>query len=273
MTANTMTIEEFATYLSKVVSHYTREGDAFTVRHDLYLSSLTTLPEGVTLSAGGYLYLSSLTTLPEGVTLSAGGSLYLSSLTTLPEGVTLSAGGYLDLSSLTTLPEGVTLSAGGYLDLSSLTTEEQTYQGKAIRLRTIDGYTMRLISKRKIGPVTLWSAQHFKGDPKTDKRSFVAQDGETYAHGDTAESALRDLRFKIASRDFDVDDLVAKIKARGTVEFNDYRLLTGACESGTRQHLIERGQDPDAESIPLAEALALSKGGYGGDTFARLLAA
>ena len=44
----------------------------------------------------------------------AGGDLHLDSLTTLPEGVTLSAGGYLDLGSLTTLPEGVTLSAGGY---------------------------------------------------------------------------------------------------------------------------------------------------------------
>ena len=55
-----------------------------------------------------YLYLSSLTSIPEGVTLSAGGYLDLSSLTSIPEGVTLSAGGYLDLGSLTSIPEGVT---------------------------------------------------------------------------------------------------------------------------------------------------------------------
>ena len=77
----------------------------------LDLRSLTTLPEGVTLSAGGDLYLGSLTTLPEGVALSAGRYLYLRSLTTLPEGVTLSAGEGLDLRSMTTLPEGVNVTA------------------------------------------------------------------------------------------------------------------------------------------------------------------
>ncbi len=73
----------------------------------LYLKSLTAIPEGVTLSAGGGLYLSSLTAIPEGVTLSAGGDLYLSSLTAIPEGVTLSAGGDLYLRSLTSIHEGV----------------------------------------------------------------------------------------------------------------------------------------------------------------------
>ena len=78
----------------------------------LYLSSLTSLPEGVTLSAGGALDLSALTSLPEGVTLSAGRALDLSALTSLPEGVTLSAGRDLYHNSLTSLPKGVTLSAG-----------------------------------------------------------------------------------------------------------------------------------------------------------------
>ena len=60
---------------------------------------------------GGDLYLDSLTSLPEGVALSAGRALDLRSLTSLPEGVTLSAGGYLDLRSLTSLPAGVTVKA------------------------------------------------------------------------------------------------------------------------------------------------------------------
>ena len=249
-----MTIDEFAYSLDARGVNYERDGAAFTVKDSLNLRSLTTLPEGVSLTAGGYLDLRSLTTLPEGVSLTAGGSL--------------------DLRSLTTLPEGVSLTAGGYLDLSSLTTEDQIYQGKTIRLRTIDGYTMRLISKRKVGSVTLWSAQYFKGDLKADPRSFVAQDGETYAHGETAEAALRDIRFKIAQRDFDVDDLVSSIKARGTVEFNDYRLLTGACEAGTRAHLLAHGINPDeTASLPLSKALEISRSGYGGDVFARLIEA
>jgi len=75
------------------------------VETDLDLSSLTTLPEGVSLTAGDYLDLSSLTTLPEGVSLTTGGSLYLSSLTTLPEGVSLTAGGSLYLSRLTSIKQ------------------------------------------------------------------------------------------------------------------------------------------------------------------------
>ena len=186
-------------------------------------------------------------------------------------GAEFTAGVSLDLGSLTTLPEGVTLSAGGSLDLDSLTSEAQRYQGKAIRLRSIDGQCTRMISSRKVGGVTLHSAQYFRGHLDTDRRCYVAQDGGTYAHGETAENALRDLRFKISQRDFDCDDLVATIRERGTVEFNDYRLLTGACESGLREGLRALGLDPDTEALPLTDALALSRDGYGGDTFAKLM--
>ena len=180
--------------------------------------------------------------------------------------------GSLDLRSLTALPEGVTLSAGSSLDLSSLTDEKQVYLGRSIRLRTIDGICTRLISRRSIGEgLELWSAQYFRGDLKADKRCYVAQDGDTYAHGDTPERALRDLRFKIASVHFDADDLVATIRSRGTVTFNDYRLLTGACDAGLREGLRARGVDPDTEELPLDQVLALSRDGYGGDRFARLI--
>lgn len=43
----------------------------------LYLNSLTSLPEGVSLTVGGSLNLRSLTSLPEGASLTVGGSLYL----------------------------------------------------------------------------------------------------------------------------------------------------------------------------------------------------
>ena len=67
--------------------------------------------DGDTFSSGGDLYLSSLTAIPEGVTISAGGGLNLRSLTAIPEGVTLKAGSYLYLSSLTAIPEGVKVEA------------------------------------------------------------------------------------------------------------------------------------------------------------------
>jgi hypothetical protein len=97
------------------------EGVSLTAGGYLYLNSLRSLPEGVSLIAGGHLDLRSLTSLPEGVSLTAGGNLNLRSLTSLPDGVSLTTGGYLYLNSLRSLPEGVSLTAGGNLDLNSLT--------------------------------------------------------------------------------------------------------------------------------------------------------
>ena len=46
----------------------------------LYLSSLTSIPEGFNPTVGGDLYLSSLTSIPEGFNPTVGGDLYLSCL-------------------------------------------------------------------------------------------------------------------------------------------------------------------------------------------------
>jgi hypothetical protein len=139
-----MTQKQLIKYLKDNGCEFEVKGNKFIVKGSIYLSSPTSLPEGVTLSAGGDLYLSSLTSLPEGVTLSAGGYLDLSSLTSLPEGVTLSAGGYLYLSSLTSLPEGVTLSAGGDLDLSSLTSLPENFKGLICKYICLKNVTTRL---------------------------------------------------------------------------------------------------------------------------------
>ena len=70
-------------------------------------------------NVGGYLYLSSLTSIPEGFNPTVGGSLYLRSLTSIPEGFNPTVGGYLDLSSLTSIPEGFNPTVGGSLYLRS----------------------------------------------------------------------------------------------------------------------------------------------------------
>jgi hypothetical protein len=87
----------------------------------LYLSRLTSIPEGFNPTVGGYLYLRRLTSIPEGFNPTVGGSLDLSSLTSIPEGFNPTVGGYLDLSSLTSIPEGFNPTVGGSLDLSRLT--------------------------------------------------------------------------------------------------------------------------------------------------------
>jgi len=49
------------------------------IEGSLYLSGLTSIPEGFNPTVGGSLYLSSLTSIPEGFNPTVGGSLYLSS--------------------------------------------------------------------------------------------------------------------------------------------------------------------------------------------------
>jgi hypothetical protein len=44
---------------------------------DLYLRSLTSIPEGFNPTVGGDLYLRSLTSIPEGFNPTVGGGLYL----------------------------------------------------------------------------------------------------------------------------------------------------------------------------------------------------
>lgn len=92
---------------------------------------------------------------------------------------------------------------------------------------------------------------------------FVAEQDGVFAHGDTAEQAMRDLRFKIARRDFDPTALVETIQERGTVTRDDFRLLTGACETGLRIGMADVGLDPDAEELPLPVVLAKAHGSFG----------
>jgi len=98
---------------------------------DLYLGSLTTVPEGFAPQAGGNLNLRSLVAAPEGFAPQAGGDLYLGSLTTVPEGFAPKAGGYLNLGSLTAVHKGFAPQAGGGLNLSSLTTVPEGFAPQA----------------------------------------------------------------------------------------------------------------------------------------------
>jgi hypothetical protein len=212
------------------------------------------------LDRGGYVYDRTETTID----VKSLHNVDLRSLTTLPEGVTFSNGGSVDLSSLTTLPEGVTFSNGGSVYLRGLTDEIHTYRGERIRLKNVDGYTMLIRSERKLGEATIYSASYFAGGEIADfKPCYIAAQGEYFAHGETVEQAMRDVRFKMMEHDFDEAELVEEIKARGTVHINDFRLITGACESGTRQGMADAGLPYDADELPLETVLSAAFGHYG----------
>ena len=106
-------------YLSSVTA--IPEGFNPTVGGDLYLRSVTAIPEGFNPTVGGSLDLSSVTAIPEGFNPTVGGSLYLRSVTAIPEGFNPTVGGSLDLRSVIAIPEGFNPTVGGSLYLSSVT--------------------------------------------------------------------------------------------------------------------------------------------------------
>ena len=91
------------------------------IEGNLYLASITALPEGFNPTVGGDLYLGSLTSLPDGFNPTVGGNLYLGGLTSVPEGFNPIVGGGLHLGGLTSLPEGFNPTVVGFLYLSGLT--------------------------------------------------------------------------------------------------------------------------------------------------------
>ena len=137
----------------------------------------------------------SITTLPDNLTV--GGFLDLSgtSITTLPDNLTV--GGSLDLegTSITTLPDNLTVGGSLYLNGTGIT------RRKVLRLRNgdykpgrylfADGILTHIKSKRTINGYTF-----FVG--KIPGKNVVF-DGKNYAHCSTLREGIADLIFKSAS--------------------------------------------------------------------------
>ena len=78
----------------------------------LDLSTATSIPEDMTIGAGGGMILDGLTTIPKGVTLSVWGDLYLRNVTSISDGVSLrSAAGDIYLDRMRAIPKGVKVKA------------------------------------------------------------------------------------------------------------------------------------------------------------------
>ena len=165
----------------------------------------------------------------------------LRSCTTLPEGITLTAGGGIDLSSCTTLPEGITLTAGGYIILKNSRkhigeivpkmNKNLFWKVAAKTYAKIDGIFCEILSEKK-KENSAHRVFHAKKIGK-DKTFYIVNNGNFYAHGDNIKSAFEDLEFKILSEKFKSEPINADTKL--TVQH--YRAITGACDLGCRQFL------------------------------------
>jgi len=227
---------------------------------------------------GGSLYLSLLTSLPEGFAPIVGGSLYLRSLTSLPEGFAPTVGGYLDLSSLTSLPEGFAPTVGKNLYLRSetkhisanvsLVNNNFFWDVKGKRYAKIDGIFCEILNKKE---------SNLNGDiyivysgKKVNKNEYfyIVNKGNYYAHGNKLDKAFEDLQFKVMAEKLKKEP----IHADTIVSVKHYRLVTGACEMGCNSWLAQNNLDGTTE-MKASDLLPLLKesNAYGYENFKKLI--
>ena len=200
-----------------------------------------------------------------------GGDLYLRSVTSIPEGFNPTVGGYLYLSSVTSIPDGFNPTVGGYLDLRSgrkyIGAEVEIpyiparYLWRNKEYIRVDGIFTKIISER--GNVMRVQRIAHKAV------EYLVTDGDgRWAHGATLKEAKESLIYKITSRDttkYKSWSLETEISHAEAIEA--YRTITGACAFGTRYFCETILGDKKKDKYTVSEVIELTEGQYGADSF------
>ena len=130
-----------------------------------------------------------------------------------------------------------------------------------------DGIMQKLVSKKKINDIEVFEVENFGKE-----NSFVIKKGDVFSHGKTIEDAKKDLKYKISSRDtsefkgwtLDSDQLTDDL-------IRAYRVITGACEFGTKHFCEQQGQLKDKYSVN--EIIKMTSGQFGNEQFKQFFGA
>ena len=127
-----------------------------------------------------------------------------------------------------------------------------------------DNIISRIVSKRESGQITIYKTTRIGNRRKV---LYVVQRGEIFSHGETVKQAVHDLRYKL---DGNRDTSEYKKWTLDTVKhvselIQAYRVITGACETGTRQW-CEGKKLPAKVSVKVA--IRLTRKAYAGTKFA-----
>ena len=200
-----------------------------------------------------------------------GGSLYLSSVTSIPEGFNPTVGGDLDLRSVTSIPEGFNPTVGGYLYLRSgrkyIGAEVEIpyiparYLWRNKEYIKVDGIFTKIISERG-------NVMRVQRIAHKDIEYLVTDGDGRWAHGATLKEAKESLIYKITSRDtskykeWGLNTTITHVEA-----IEAYRTITGACAFGTRHFCETILGDKKKNKYTVAEVIELTKGQYGAESF------
>ena len=130
--------------------------------------------------------------------------------------------------------------------------------GERIEHIIADGILSKVIKKKG----NIYHVQNYG----SDKITYLVKDGDVYSHGETLKEAKESLKYKISSRDtseFEKYKLDDELDQKTLIRA--YRVITGACEAGTR-YFCENNILP--EKCTIKKAIELTKGQYGNEKFA-----
>ena len=125
----------------------------------------------------------------------------------------------------------------------------------------VDNILSEVISRKGNEPIVLKVKNY-----NEQNISFIIEQDGIYSHGKTIKEAKDSLMYKISNRDtsmykdLNLDSIVTKEQA-----IKMYRVITGACESGTR-YFVENNKTEKTE-FKIKELIELTEGQFGNEIF------
>ena len=282
--------KEFFDYLKEHDIDYRKENGNIIIDDELYLrhTNIETLPDNLVVNGDldlthtniktlpdnlvvvGWLDLSntSIETLPDNLVVGSWLNLCCTKVKTLPDNLVI--GSWLDLccTKVKTLPDNLVV--GGCIFNNNIIPEkeirkkekqdehfvESKLSWRNGKYRVFDGIFCEVLEQRK--NVIKVKIKNSIG--------YVVTDGINYSHGETIKEAKKDLIYKLSNRDTSAYEgwtLDTKITKKEAIE--SYRVITGACEFGTKNFVKSLENTP--RKLTPAVVIKLTKGRYGHEKY------
>ena len=119
------------------------------------------------------------------------------------------------------------------------------------KVELIDGQLVVINSKKRFQDYQIYytrDIKHYLNDiNKMFKIVSKEYNGRTYySHCETIKKGIEDVNFKIARKNYNLNEIAQQIKDNNNIiNWYDYRLITGACEFGTKQWLKQNNYTTD----------------------------
>ena len=138
-----------------------------------------------------------------------------------------------------------------------------------LNYKSVDNTLFVINSEKSIQGIKIYKGYNLTGLENSNikkEECFVAEKDSFFAHGITVKKAIKDLQFKIVAKKLKKDPILPDTKI--TVEY--YRIITGACEHGTKSFQEQynlKDEYSAKELLPILE----KHGAYGIQNFKKLI--